>query len=68
MIIWQSTPDIIWIKDPYSGSFYQDLGDIPILRYNEKTKKFESVVNNRGRAYGLRNARKFRNKKKYSRK
>lgn len=39
------------------------LGDVPICRYNEETKKFEEVVNPRGNAYAARYRLKYRIKR-----
>ena len=40
-----------------------DCGDIPIATYNEITKYFEPVINNRGHGYASRNNMKFRKNK-----
>ena len=44
------------------NSIITDYGEIPSVRYNEKTKKFEDVVNTRGNAYAKRNDLKYRRK------
>jgi|PlaIllAssembly_1097288.scaffolds.fasta_scaffold1342242_1 hypothetical protein len=38
------------------------LGDIPVIRYNEITKIFESVVNTRGYGYAGRDRLCYRNR------
>lgn len=43
---------------------YWDCGDIPIATYNEQTKEFVPVVNNRGHGYASRNNQKFRKNKR----
>ena len=44
--------------------FCEDYGDIPVCRLNDTTKTRENVVNNRGFAYALRNAQKYKKSKK----
>ena len=39
-------------------------GDVPVCRYNEITKQWEPVVNNRGRAYAARRRLKYRGHKR----
>jgi len=46
------------------NSFIDDYGDIPVLRYNDVTKKFEAVENLRGTAYAARKRLKYRKNKK----
>lgn len=58
-VVWNSTPDIIKLR---TGE--KELGDIPVFRINPVTNSPEEVVNNRGRAYGLRRALKYRKRKK----
>ena len=49
MVIWKDIPKVlVRIKSILT------CGDIPVARFNETTKKFEEVVNNRGRAYAAR--------------
>ena len=73
MVIYKSVPNII-ITKMYACKqvgkqlrcgrmFVKDFGDIPVLRYNEQTKKFEEVDNCRGFGYASRNAKRYRNKK-----
>ena len=45
-----------------SGGFTADNGEIPVMRINPITRRVEEVENKRGNAYGLRNAKRFRNK------
>ena len=42
-------------------AFINTFGEVPVLRFNEITGKFEDVVNPRGRAYAARNRLKYRN-------
>lgn len=42
--------------------FIRDCGDIPVVVFNEITKKIEVVVNTRGRAYGARKRLMYRKK------
>lgn len=46
------------------NAFVLDHGDIPCVRFNEDTKQFEEVVNNRGRAYAARKRQMYRENKK----
>lgn len=46
----------------YSG-FHKYYGDVPFGRINKITKKFEQCVNNRGKAYALRNAFRYKKRK-----
>lgn len=70
-VIWRDVPIVIQEKGPYFDmkknrsrfGFYKTLGDIPIAIYNPETKKFESVDNQRGYAYALRRAKRYRKKK-----
>jgi hypothetical protein len=48
--VFVDTPDVVVNRH---GRKYH--GDIPVWRLNNVTGKIEGVVNNRGRAYGLRN-------------
>ena len=41
-------------------AFILDQGDLPVVRYDETTRKFEEVVNPRGLAYAARNRLKYR--------
>ena len=52
------------IKDPkrYTG-FAVFYGEIPVGVFNDITKKFMPVVNNRGTAYACRKRLKYRKKK-----
>lgn len=43
----------------YSG-FYTGYGDVPVVRFNDVTNRFEPVVNPRGYAYALRADLRFR--------
>jgi hypothetical protein len=43
-------------------SFVNDTGDLPCARFNEETKMFEPVDNNRGRAYAARRRLAYRKK------
>lgn len=70
MVIWTYSPDVIEVKGTHlkkaggrrSGGWHKDNGDVPVARYNSITKKMEAVVNPRGRAYGLRKAKRYRKK------
>lgn len=44
------------------GGVYLDYGDVPVCTYNDITKKFEAVVNLRGKAYGARSRFCYRRK------
>jgi len=55
--------DILDVKEYDKQGKYIDCGDIPIATYNENTKKFEHVVNNRGYGYASRRNLKFRKTK-----
>jgi len=46
------------------NSFINTVGDIPVLRFNEITKKFEDVLNLRGLAYATRKRLSYRKNKK----
>ena len=60
-VIWRDVPVIIKNRhDRY------EWGDIPCVRLNEITQKFETVENRRGIAYAARKRMKYR--RKYSRK
>lgn len=50
-------------KGKWRKAFVLDLGDVPVIHYNEQTNKFEAVDNPRGNAYATRNRLKFRRKK-----
>lgn len=71
MVIWKDIPvlfkDKILHCKKIGGKLYKsfivDYGDIPIARYNEKTKKWEEVANNRGKAYAARKRQKYRGRK-----
>lgn len=59
----------------YSGVFFgKELAEMPVMHWNDKTKKFESVVNPRCLNYSIRNSltntekRKRHSKKKALRK
>ena len=70
MIIWKDIPAVIRRKISHyrkkikpkdrSGGFVDTYGEIPVVRYNTTTKKFEDVVNPRGNAYATRNRLRFR--------
>ena len=72
MIIWKDINVPIFHKTTHvrkiggrlRRSFIRDSGDIPILRFNAVTRKFEQVVNNRGRAYAARKRLRHRGKAK----
>lgn len=55
IVFYRSLPTIV--EDRYGRKEY---GDIPCIRYNEITGKFEPVVNPRGNAYAARNRIKYR--------
>lgn len=44
--------------------FCWDNGDIPVVVFNDITKQFEQVVNNRGLAYASRNQLRYQKGKK----
>lgn len=44
------------------NSFINTLGEIPVARYNDISKKIEEVVNTRGLAYGARRRLAYRSK------
>ena len=62
MVIWRDIGVRICIKQVHIkkiggktfNSFCNDCGDIPVFVWNDITKRFEGVVNNRGRAYAAR--------------
>lgn len=54
-VIYRSVPVII--EDRHGR---KDYGDVPVVRYNEITRKFEDVVNPRGNAYGARRRMRYR--------
>jgi hypothetical protein len=56
-VVYRSVP--IVIEDRYGR---KDWGDIPVVRYNEITRKFEPVDNPRGNAYGARRRQRYRKK------
>lgn len=68
MVIWQDisvlvknkTVHIKKIGGKLYNSFIVECGDVPVIRFNDQTKKFEEVVNNRGRAYAARKRQKYR--------
>ncbi len=70
-VIWQDAPVIIKAKETHIrkiggrlyNSFHLTYGDVPCGRFNEITKKFEQVVNTRGKAYAARKRLMYRNKK-----
>ena len=73
MIIWKDVPvkirHKIWHVHKINGihhkDFTNDYGDIPVVRFNSISLKWEKVVNNRGLAYAARKRLKYkRNKKK----
>lgn len=72
MIIWKDIPVPIYhkvthvkrIRGRLYRSFIPDHGDLPVIRFNEKTQKFEEVINNRGRAYAARKRLKYRKKRR----
>ena len=72
MIIWKDVPVRIYRKTTHVKkiggrlyrSFIHDYGDLPIIRFNEKTNKFEEVVNRRGTAYAARNRSKYKRKRR----
>jgi len=72
MIIWKDIPVRIKHKAIHvrkiggrlRRSFIHDYGDIPVARFNSRTKKFEEVVNHRGRAYAARKRMKYRKKRR----
>jgi hypothetical protein len=71
MVIWKDIGILIKNKTLHikkiGGKLYRsfiiEYGDIPAIRYNEQTKKFEEVENNRGRAYAARKRLKYRKRK-----
>ncbi len=54
-VIYRSVPVVYKERD---GKTYY--GDVPVVRYNEITRKFEEVVNPRGNAYGARRRMRYR--------
>ena len=72
MIIWKDIPVPIFqkvvhvkrIRGRLYRSFIHDYGDVPVARFNSKTKKFEKVVNSRGKAYAARKRLKYRRKRR----
>ena len=54
-VIYKSVPVVY--EDKKGRSYY---GDVPVVRYNEITGKFEPVVNPRGNAYGARSRQRYR--------
>jgi hypothetical protein len=52
------------IKGINHNDFTEDYGDIPIVTFNEITKKFEDVVNNRGYGYAARKRKCYRKNNK----
>jgi len=71
-VIWQDMPVPIINKETHVRkiggktyrSFIKTFGDIPIVRINLITNKWEPVVNYRGKAYAARKRLKYRKKKK----
>lgn len=71
MVIWKDVPVPIIHKTLHvrriggklRHSFIKDYGDVPVIRYNEVTKKFEEVVNIRGNAYAARKRLKYRKRR-----
>lgn len=57
-VIYRDVPVIY--NDKQGRSYY---GDVPVVRYNEITKKFEPVDNPRGNAYGARHRQKYRKRR-----
>lgn len=75
LVVWALTPLKIFSKmwnvakagkRPHF-SICEDNGDIPVGSFNEQTKQWEPVVNNRGNAYAARNRQKYRKNKKRER-
>jgi len=68
MTFYTDTPDVVVRKIRHIKriggrvyhAFVPDLGDVPCGSMNEITNKIEPAVNPRGRAYGLRNALRYR--------
>ncbi len=56
-VIYKDVPVIYEDKD--GRKFY---GDVPIVRRNDQTGKFEEVINTRGNGYAGRHRKKYRNK------
>ncbi len=57
--IWCDVPVVC--EDKQGQKYY---GDVPVARFNEVTRKFEPVVNTRGKGYAGRNRMKYRKNKK----
>jgi len=72
MVIWEDLnilvrEKVIHIKKiggKVTRSFCISLGEVPVFRFNEITRKIEQVINNRGRAYAARRRKKYRKNKK----
>lgn len=70
-VIWQDVHVLIKAKEQHVrkmggcvyNSFIVTRGDVPRVRFNEITNKFEEVVNNRGKAYAARKRLMYRTKK-----
>lgn len=56
-VIYKDTPVIY--EDKNGDKFY---GDVPIVRRNDQTGKFEEVINTRGNGYAGRHRKKHRSK------
>jgi hypothetical protein len=56
-VIYQNVPLII--QDEQGKKSY---GDVPVIRFNQITKKFEEVINTRGKGYAGRHRMKYRKK------
>jgi hypothetical protein len=71
MVVWKDVPVPIihkcWHVHSIGGKlhrdFTEDVGDVPVWRYNEVTKMDELVVNTRGNAYAARKRLMYRRKK-----
>jgi hypothetical protein len=61
--IYHKTPHIRFIGDRLRNAFTNDLGDIPIVNFNEITGRIEPVVNLRGSAYAARRRFAYRRNK-----
>ena len=54
-VIYRSVP--VTYQDRQGRSYY---GDVPVVRFNEITRKMEAVDNPRGNAYGARHRQRYR--------
>lgn len=68
VVFWKDVPVPIVNKESHIrkiggkvyNSFIKTFGDIPVLRHNPITNKFEEVENKRGKAYAARKRLKYR--------